>query len=188
MPSSSRAQTKQEKSIWATCFLLCDYVQVAGGKLSILGGGWSQISPEILPTRHSFMIAVRLGMSLETARAIKAGDQSFEFGTRVSYDDGRTIGEEISAGEISWDLPEDPGATELTFTAPFAAELELTEPGRFKIELIVNDEVISHARFQVMEPVEQVAAESSSPREHQPSKPRKPRRIKAQSKEPESAD
>lgn len=38
--------------------MLCDHVQVAGGKLFISGGGWTQIAPQAGPTGLAILVSV----------------------------------------------------------------------------------------------------------------------------------
>ncbi|MGD9715058.1 MAG: hypothetical protein AB7V46_23820, partial [Thermomicrobiales bacterium] len=42
------------------CFLLADAVQVANGKLFILGGGWARLTVDALPVTRPFELAIRV--------------------------------------------------------------------------------------------------------------------------------
>ncbi|MEZ4499663.1 MAG: hypothetical protein R2839_06210 [Thermomicrobiales bacterium] len=81
------------------CFLLADAVQVANGKLFILGGGWARLTVDALPINRSFELAVRIVVPwTETNRKLP-------FELQLVDEDGKGLLEQVVRADISVGRP-----------------------------------------------------------------------------------
>jgi hypothetical protein len=126
--------------------LLCDAAQSVGGKLYILGAGWSEVQVPNVPVPMA--LAIRLTIPWDQA--------NHRFRTRVSLmtQDGEAVdlgeGPVMAEGEIEVGRP--PGLERGTsLYAPMAlpvGAVALT-PGRYVWELEVDGSVLAREPFQV---------------------------------------
>lgn len=131
--------------------LLCDYAQVADGKLNIMGGGWSYVwiegeGPESVP--------LNLAVNLSVPWALTNQDILVE--ARLVTEDGEAVerdGEEVkSGGNLRVGRPPDarPGMPIMVpFVLPFPP-VPLTVGG-YVWELDARDQPVSRTPFQVVQ-------------------------------------
>jgi hypothetical protein len=127
--------------------LLCDFAEEVGGKLYIMGGGWSRILKSGLPTPMS--LAVKLSIPWDQAETLH------KVTIRLVTVDGELVAKEGQPvrvmGEIGAGKP--PGLRPGTpLDLPFAVRFEgiSLDPGEYRWELEVDDEQIAAASFEVM--------------------------------------
>ncbi len=127
--------------------LLCDAAESIGGKLYILGGGWSQIYTPNAPTNMA--LAVKLSIPWNRANEL------INIRALLLTEDGKPVdlgaGPLIAGGDIEVGRP--PGLQRGTpLDAPFVlnfAGLAL-QPGGYVWQLEVDEEVKARAPFQVL--------------------------------------
>lgn len=129
-----------------TILLLCDYAEAVGGKLYIMGGGWTICPPGL----RNMAVAIRVlvpwsetntqhGMSLmlqdENGNVITLGDPP----KKVRHDGTFEVGRP----------PGIPTGTELDFTAVVGFVGLPLEPNKgYRWQLELNDEPAAHASFR----------------------------------------
>jgi hypothetical protein len=131
--------------------LLCDSAQVAGGKLYVLGGGWSQY---VLP-HQPLTMALAVKMSIPWDRA----NHRFNMAARLVTDDGEAVlgkesGEQIRAeGQVEVGRPVGLKPGEY-LDAPFVLNFNgvTLDVGGYVWELWVDDAVEAKSRFRVRQP------------------------------------
>lgn len=131
------------------CFLLCDYARAENGKLHIVGGGWDRIIAQHLPLSYGAYLATKLVLPGEL----------LEDPVRVRVDlldnTGQVLGEPVLENTIE----SDPGPSSEEFAGKprlvatlfmgTSIMMELTQPGRFVLRLLVNDEPVASTSFMV---------------------------------------
>lgn len=127
--------------------LLCDAAESIGGKLYILGGGWSQIYTPNIPTNMA--LAVKLSIPWDRA------NEPIHIQASLLTEDGKPIdlgmGPLTAEGDIEVGRP--PGLKRGT---PLDAPLVLNfgavtlQPGGYVWQLEVDDEVKARAPFRVL--------------------------------------
>ena len=130
--------------------LLCDYAEEVGGKLYIMGGGWTRLT-RVRPV-VDFSVAAKLLVPWNEANrphslALKlmTGD-----GFAVKNSDGKDI---ALSGKIEVGRP--PGLTEgtpLDFPLSFRFEDLPLDAGRYRWELVVDEALITSVSFDVLVP------------------------------------
>lgn len=132
---------------WDITMMLCDAAESIGGKLYILGGGWSQVLRPNVPTNMS--LAVKLGVPWHAA------NRRIRLRAELISEDGEPVeigGNPVRAeGEMEVGRPAGlrPGTT---LDAPFVlsfAGLALP-PGGYVWQLSINDEQRARSSFRVM--------------------------------------
>jgi len=111
--ADQRKPAKTLSQDWEITALLCDAAQVAGGKLYVLGGGWSLCGPG--PFQHALAIKVEVPWNEanrshtlqatlldEDSRPVRAGDPPAEVRFQGTFEVGRPPG--LPAG-TPLDLP-----------------------------------------------------------------------------------
>ena len=130
--------------------MLCDFAQEVGGKLYILGGGWSKAISWGQPV--NMMLAIKLDLPWHLA------NQKLKFGLSLSTQDDRPVlaggGPPIRAdGEIEVGRPPGltPGSTlDTNLVIPmFGLHLE---HGTYRWELKINGTLVQTAPFEVIPP------------------------------------
>jgi hypothetical protein len=131
----------------AECFLLCDFARSENGKLDILGGGWDHIVPRQLPLDYDAYLAIKV--QLPWAQIADAAILRVD----LMDTDGQILGDPVVDATLRLDAiragkDEEPpyGATILMTTG---VKMTLTKPGRYILQLIVNDDVVVANSFVV---------------------------------------
>jgi hypothetical protein len=127
--------------------LLCDAAQVVGGKLYILGGGWSRIVRVQPPLNMA--LAVRLLIPWHEA------NKRHNFEARLLTEDGALVslpqGPVIVSGQFEVGRP--PGLKQgFPLDAALAVNVTLEiEPGVYRWDLAVNSQIVANAVFEVID-------------------------------------
>lgn len=144
MPQPKRERRAQSH---AECFLLCDFVQVAGGKLNILGGGWDRFDPTRLPWPHSFYLAIKLSVP-----PVLAG-KAISIRIDLTDPEGRHMEPAPLDARIALDpAPDSAARKDMSLMIPMRVEITLESPGSYTFLLSVEDQVIAQTGFQVTNP------------------------------------
>jgi len=129
--------------------LLCDYAEELGGKLYVMGGGWSRIIPN---PPINMALAIKLSIPWnETNRphdiTVRLVNEDHE---PIQNEEGQDIG---LAGRIEVGRPPGvrPGSNQ---DAPLALRFQglPLEPGPYVWELLVDGNMLESATFEVLPP------------------------------------
>jgi len=130
----------------ADCFLIADGAQESGGKLYVLGGGWTEVSVSSIPTRHHLLV-------LAIVLRVPWGDANapIQFEIYLVHEDkepGSTpiVGGELTAGRPPNAVPGDDLPVTLALPVP---NLPLEWAGGYAFVLRCNDVEIARAKFRV---------------------------------------
>ena len=126
--------------------LLCDAAQEVGGKLYILGGGWSYVLTPGLPVNGALAIKVSVPWDRSNHRhKVRAAFVS-EDGAPVDMGEGPVQAEgEFEVGRPVGVKPGTP--LDAAFVLPFAGIV--LEPGGYVWELYINDKLEARAPIRV---------------------------------------
>lgn len=152
-----------DRPIRAECFLLCDHVRLEHGKLYILGGGWTTITPDRLPLPHSVHLAIKLAVP-ESALASLA-----RLSISVVDADGRAIDPapiNLNVG-FAGGIPDGLGQ-DVPVMIPVGIDLTLVRPGTYTLHLSANGDVIAQTSFRVAEPRPVPSAADAEEARHPP--------------------
>jgi hypothetical protein len=137
---------KRAPTDWIVTALLCDSAQVAGGKLFVLGGGWSLCGPG--PFVHG--LAIKLGVPWDLA------NRKHTLKATLLDEDGEEVNLEGSVGDVGFETtfevgrpPGLPPGTHLD--VPLAVNLgpiELPANKGYAWELGVDESVVEHVAFR----------------------------------------
>ncbi len=125
-----------------TLFLiLADGAKVAEGKLYMLGGGWTKITPPILPSKHLTHLAIGIKAAWDET------DERHIFVLRLEAPSGQV--REIAGGEFQMGRPADvPEGSEQTLLLAMPLIMQLGEqPGRYVVTLSVDGEELGSTYF-----------------------------------------
>jgi hypothetical protein len=130
--------------------LLCDYAEELGGKLYIMGGGWSKIFTPNVPSNMA--LAIKLSIPWNEANSphdvtVRIVNEDHE---PLRNEEGQDIG---LAGKVEVGRP--PGLRPGSYLdAPMALTFNgLTlSPGTYVWELLVDGEVLESTAFDVVDP------------------------------------
>ena len=130
--------------------LLCDAAEEVGGKLYILGGGWSFLHRPDVPT--SMALAVKIAVPWNDT------NQSHTLRAHLLTDDGETVdiaGETVEATG-NFEVGRPPGVKPGSdIDAPFVLPFQLALPaGGYVWELEIDDEPAARTPFRVLDAVE----------------------------------
>jgi hypothetical protein len=128
------------------CFLLADAVQVANGKLFILGGGWARLTAESLPVVRSYELAVRVVVPwTETNRKL-----SFEL--QMVDEDGKTLLDPVVRADISVGRPVQlkEGTDQVVPLTLRLPSVRLEREGRFAFTLTFEGEEVARTAFDLV--------------------------------------
>ena len=142
-----RATDSRRLDIRVECFMLCDHVRVENGKLYILGGGWTRLTPPYLPLPYSFHIALKLAVPAELAGA------PLPLQLEVRDAEGRDIA--TSALDIQTepaDVPDQGAAPTIPLNVPLGVDLTFVSPGVFTLALAAAGERIAETALLVAAP------------------------------------
>lgn len=129
--------------------LLCDYAEELGGKLYVMGGGWSRNYTPNQPSNMS--LAVKLAVPWNEANqpydiVLRLVDDNHE---KVSNPDGKDIGLE---GKIEVGRP--PGLkpdSNLDFAMAWRFDGLILKPGTYVWELLIGNNVVESTVFDVID-------------------------------------
>jgi uncharacterized protein DUF6941 len=134
---------------WQVVLLLCDAAQEIGGKLYILGGGWSKLYRANQPAFYA--LAVRIAVPWNEA------NQRHKFVARLVTDEGQPF--EIDGKKIEFsgglEVGRPPGAkigSRLDSALAVNVEGLPLPAGNYVWELEIDGTVMADAEFQVMSP------------------------------------
>jgi hypothetical protein len=138
-----------ELGIEAT-MLLCDAAQSVGGKLYVLGGGWSQIAPHPGGAGYNMALAIKLTVPWDRA------NEQFHLRAALITADGEQV--DFGAGPVSADGELEVGRpVGLRPGTPLDSTLALNfsglplVPGGYVWQLEVGDQVVARAPFRVLD-------------------------------------
>lgn len=126
--------------------LLCDFAEEVGGKLYIMGGGWSQTTANV---PISMALAVRLLIPWDQTNVPHRMEASLltQDGQPVTVDDNPIrVDAEIEVGRPPGTKPG------MAIDAPFAVRFNglAFEAGLYRWDVKVNDEVVATASFAAL--------------------------------------
>jgi hypothetical protein len=126
--------------------LLCDYAQEVGGKLYVLGGGWSQLRAS---GPADMALAVKLALPWMSA------DRAVPLTASLLTEDGEQVemsGEPVRfSAEIRTSRPPDlPPGTALDVALAIRFANLVLEPGGYRFELGVDDVLLATVPFRVV--------------------------------------
>ena len=135
---------------WNAVMLLCDYAEELGGKLYIMGGGWSHLYTPRQPS--SMALAIKLSVPWTQA------NEPHSLGIRLLTQDGKPVpneqGEDIALmGKVEVGRP--PGLRPGTnLDLPIAARFNslVLEPGTYRWDLEIDETLMASTPFDVIEP------------------------------------
>jgi hypothetical protein len=137
---------------WGVVMLLCDYAEELGGKLYIMGGGWSQLHTAGEPS--NIALAIRLSVPWTQA------NEPHDLAIRLLTEDGEPVPNDLGGyieltGKVEVGRPAGlrPGTNlDLALAARFQG-IEL-EAGGYRFSLEIDETELGNAIFNVM-PVQQ---------------------------------
>jgi len=128
------------------CFLLADAVQVANGKLFILGGGWARLTVESLPVSRPFELAVRVVVPWnETNRKLP-------FELQMIDEDGQGLLEQVVRADISVGRPVQlkEGTDQVVPLTLRLPNVKLEREGRYAFTLNFSGEEVARTAFDLV--------------------------------------
>jgi hypothetical protein len=138
----------QLPEIRVDCFLVCDFAQVSGGKLNILGGGWDRLSVSTFPYSHRFHIAIKLSILQPMAK------QELPVRVVLTTPEDRPFGPGTLDAIVQADRAADalPGQ-HLGLIIPVLVEATFGQPGPHRIGLYVGEEQMAETMIYVAGPL-----------------------------------
>lgn len=130
--------------------LLCDYAEEVGGKLYIMGGGWSRNYTPNQPSNMS--LAIKIAVPWNEANrpydlTVRLVDENHE--TVQNPNDGKNVGLE---GKVEVGRP--PGlkpGTNLDLALAVRFDGLILEPGTYVWELLISNKVLENTVFDVID-------------------------------------
>jgi hypothetical protein len=134
--------------------MLADGAQAVGGKLYVLGGGWTHLLVPELPGKPNAPFAVTLGVTVPYSLT----NRRFSLAVELTDSDGERVGEVFSA-EFEQGRPPGlrPGASQSILVA-INANVEFPAPGRYSFSASIDGELMRSVAFEV---VAQAAAQAA---------------------------
>jgi len=130
--------------------LLCDYAEEVGGKLYIMGGGWSQLRTPNQPSNMA--LAIRLSVPWSQA------NEQHDLAIRLLTSDGHPVPNEEDqdiALEGKMEVGRPPGlrpGTDLDMALAARFDGLKLEPGTYRWSLEVDGMPLKHTAFDVIQP------------------------------------
>lgn len=148
MTSTRTIKKADLKDIRVECLLLCDYAKAENGKLHIVGGGWSEITPVSIPSPFAFAVAIKvvLPIALQSVMA----DFTIKLIQEGQADPLSVLPLQSGVPEVK----EESGARSAVFMGVLIMQLELSAPGNFDIQLFLRDHMLMKVGFTVAAPHE----------------------------------
>lgn len=128
------------------CFLLADAVQVANGKLFILGGGWARLTVDALPVNRPFELAVRVIVPwTETNRKLP-------FELQLLDEDGNPLLDQVVRADISVGRPVQlkEGTDQVVPLTLRLPNVRLEKEGRFAFTLSFQGTELARTAFDLV--------------------------------------
>lgn len=126
--------------------IVADGAQSVGGKLYVLGGGWSNLWLSDFPGRAPpFSVALALRVPWNRT------NQKFAFALELKDADGQRVGDEPAvSGEFEQGRPPGltPGSDQRVVLA-FPIATVFPTPGRYRFEVVVDEKVIGETAIEV---------------------------------------
>jgi hypothetical protein len=126
--------------------ILSDGAQAVGGKLYVLGGGWTHLFVPQLPGKPQAPFAVALGIAVP----YHLTNRRFAFALELSDSDGQRVGDLLSA-EMEQGRPPGlrQGASQNILIA-INAQPDFPEAGRYTFNATVDGEPMRSVSFEVL--------------------------------------
>ena len=127
--------------------IVADAAQAVGGKLYVMGGGWSQLWLKEFPGRPAVPIAVALGLRVPWSRT----NETFGFALELRDADGGRVGDEPAvSGRFEQGRPPGltPGSDQRVLMA-FPVGAVFPTPGRYRFEVVVDERVVGETTIEV---------------------------------------
>jgi hypothetical protein len=127
--------------------IVADGAQAVGGKLYVMGGGWSHLWLPAFPGRPPIPFAVALALRVPWNRT----NQRFVFALDLKDADGQRVGDEPPVtGEMEQGRPPGltPGSDQRVVLA-FPIGSVFPKPGRYRFEVLVDGKVIGDTAIEV---------------------------------------
>lgn len=146
VPKVKRSPSSAVPPLHVECFVLCDYVQLAGGKLNIVGGGWDRITPVQLPMTYAFHLAIKLvGPSIVAERPVRLR-------LELAGGQGKTFDPPIPEMVLRFGRADASSNGSVAVFVPVDVELTIVLPGTYTFRLYADETIVAEAGFQVAEP------------------------------------
>ena len=126
--------------------IVADGAQAVGGKLYVLGGGWSHLWFQEFPGRPP-PFAIALGLRVPWHRT----NQKYAFALELTDADGQRVGDQpVVVGEFEQGRPAGltPGSDQRVVLA-FPIATVFPNPGRYRFEVVVDDAVVGQTAIDV---------------------------------------
>jgi hypothetical protein len=135
---------------WDSVMLLCDYAEEVGGKLYVMGGGWSHLRTPNQPSN----MALAIQISVPWNQANEPHDLTIRLVTGDGHPVQNEQGENIElTGKVEVGRPPGlrPGSQ---LAVPLAARFNglILEPGTYRWELEVDGAPLEDTTFDVIQP------------------------------------
>lgn len=127
--------------------MVADGAQAVGGKLYVLGGGWTHIFVSQFPGRPMIPFALAIGMIIPWHLT----NRRFVFSVELTDADGNRI-DEVASGEFEQGRPPGlrPGTPQRLLLAVGAAP-EFPERGRYVFNAIIDGQLLKSTSFEAVE-------------------------------------
>lgn len=126
--------------------ILADAAQAVNGKLYVLGGGWSTLHPSTLPLTHQIGVAVGFRIPWQET------NQVHHLEIAMVTADGNPLVPPLH-GELEMGRP--PGlrpGSDQTVVMAVNANPKFEQPGRYEIQVRVQDQLVKTVTFDVAPP------------------------------------
>ena len=127
--------------------IVADGAQAVGGKLYVLGGGWSHLLLPTIPGRAPLPFALALGLSIPWTQT----NRDFNFALEVRDADGQRVGDEpIATGQFQQGRP--PGlrqGTSQRLMLAVPAGIEFPAAGRYSFHALLDQEELGSTAIEV---------------------------------------
>lgn len=134
-----------EQNINIEFLILADFAQVTGGKLSMMGGGWTRINVQTFPHVQSFSVATAISVPWAHTNEkhnivitmVDEDGQQESFKIEGEFEVGRAPGTK-------------PGSSQRLMMAFTVNSLKFTEPKVYSIISFVDGQEMRHIEFSVV--------------------------------------
>jgi Family of unknown function (DUF6941) len=143
--------TSEQTQIDIDFMILADGAQAVGGKLYMLGGGWTHCFIPQFPGRPVAPFAIALGLRVP----YHLTNRKFSFALELTDSDGARVGD-VFAGELEQGRP--PGiraGTDQSILIAVNAAPEFPEPGRYSFNASIDGEPMRSIPFEAVQQLPQ---------------------------------